>query len=62
MEYSQVLSERVLTEKMDKEDSLLFNTSHKEEKVHQVIGWKCNSCGSINDETAIYCKDCGKYK
>lgn len=24
--------------------------------------WKCGKCGTVNKETAIFCRDCGEYR
>ena len=65
VEYSQTISEHVLKKSSGKEEGLLFSNRSQEENkkpASTATGWTCNQCGSMNDERAIYCKYCGKYK
>lgn len=38
------------------------NSTNKKTTINQHMTWQCKKCGATNSSTAIFCRDCGKYK
>ena len=51
------------TQSSDKKPAVVSNVSSN---LHRTASagetWRCEKCGTVNDSTSWYCKDCGNYR